>query len=241
MDALTIEKLHGWYGKSHILQGVDLLVPAGQVTGLLGRNGAGKTTLLKAVLGQLPRVEGKVALYGQSLDGRPADARARAGIAYMSQEHRVFPELSVAENIKVAAAAVPAPRPLDEVLALIGEIRDHLRRPAGRLSGGQQQLVALARCMTMNVRMLMMDEPTEGVMPQMVDRIGEIIRALAHERSVSVLLVEQNLGLSFSVCTELCFLEKGKIVGGGTPSAVSADGSLERILGVRMRGAKNAA
>jgi ABC-type branched-subunit amino acid transport system ATPase component len=241
LDALAIEGLNGWYGKSHILQGVDLTVPAGTVVGLLGRNGAGKTTLLKAVLGQLPRIEGHVALFGQTLDGQPADRRARAGIAYMSQEHRVFPDLSVADNIKVAAAAVSNPRPLDEVLGLIGEIRDHLRRPAGRLSGGQQQLVALARCMTMNVKMLMMDEPTEGVMPQLVDRIGEIIQALAHQRGVSVLLVEQNLGLSLSCCTTLRFLEKGRIVGGGTPDAVLADGSLERTLGVRMRRAMHAA
>ncbi len=241
MDALAIDGLNGWYGKSHILQGVDLTVPAGTVVGLLGRNGAGKTTLLKAVLGQLPRIEGHVALFGQTLDGQPADRRARAGIAYMSQEHRVFPDLSVADNIKVAAAAVSNPRPLDEVLGLIGEIRDHLRRPAGRLSGGQQQLVALARCMTMNVKMLMMDEPTEGVMPQLVDRIGEIIQALAHQRGVSVLLVEQNLGLSLSCCTTLRFLEKGRIVGGGTPDAVLADGSLERTLGVRMRRAMHAA
>jgi ABC-type branched-subunit amino acid transport system ATPase component len=241
LDALAIDGLNGWYGKSHILQGVDLTVPAGTVVGLLGRNGAGKTTLLKAVLGQLPRIEGHVALFGQTLDGQPADRRARAGIAYMSQEHRVFPDLSVADNIKVAAAAVSNPRPLDEVLGLIGEIRDHLRRPAGRLSGGQQQLVALARCMTMNVKMLMMDEPTEGVMPQLVDRIGEIIQALAHQRGVSVLLVEQNLGLSLSCCTTLRFLEKGRIVGGGTPDAVLADGSLERTLGVRMRRAMHAA
>jgi ABC-type branched-subunit amino acid transport system ATPase component len=242
LDALTINALHGWYGKSHILQGVDLVVPAGEVVGLLGRNGAGKTTLLKAILGQLPRTEGNVALFDHPLQNLPTDARARAGIAYMSQDNRVFPDLSVADNIKVAAASVKEPRPLQEVLSLIGEIRDHLHRPAGRLSGGQQQLVALARCMTMNARMLMMDEPTEGVMPQLVERIGEIIQALAHERGVSVLLVEQNLGLSLSTCKTVRFLEKGRIVGGGTPNAVTSDGSLERILGVRMRGgAMNAA
>ena len=98
---------------------------------------------------------------------------------------------------------------MEEVLALIGELRDHLNRPAGRLSGGQQQLVALARCMTLNCRMLMMDEPTEGVMPQLVDRIGEIIRTMARERGTSVLLVEQNVQLGMAACTRACFIEKG--------------------------------
>jgi ABC-type branched-subunit amino acid transport system ATPase component len=241
LDALSIKAMHGWYGKSHILQGVDIVVPAGEVVGLLGRNGAGKTTLLKAIMGQLPRMEGEVSLYGQPLQHLPTDARARAGIAYMSQDNRVFPDLSVAENIKVAAASVKNPRPLAEVLGLIGELRDHLHRAAGRLSGGQQQLVALARCMTMNARMLMMDEPTEGVMPQLVERIGQIIQTLAHQGGVSVLLVEQNLGLSLSTCKTVRFMEKGRVVGGGPPAAVTSDGSLERVLGVQMRHEMNAA
>jgi branched-chain amino acid transport system ATP-binding protein len=191
--------------------------------------------LLKAIIGQLSKVEGRVSLHGEPLGELASDARARRGIAYMSQEHRVFPGLSVAENIKVAAASVADPRPLEEVLSLISEIRDHLDRPAGRLSGGQQQLVALARCMTMNVRMLMMDEPTEGVMPQLVDRIGEIITSLAKQRGVSVLLVEQNLKLSLDTCTFIFFLEKGRVAGCGTPADVTSDGSIERVLGVGPR------
>jgi branched-chain amino acid transport system ATP-binding protein len=235
LDALAISGLQAWYGKSHILQGLDLTVGTGEVVGLFGRNGAGKTTLLKSIMRQVPRVEGAITLFGQDITALGTDARARAGIAYMSQENRVFPDLSVAENIAVAAHAVASPRPLADVLGLIGEIRDHLKRPAGRLSGGQQQLVALARCMTMNCRLLMMDEPTEGVMPQLVERIGAIIRAMARERGVSVLLVEQNIGLGLAACSSIRFIEKGRIVASGTPQSVVSEGLLERHLGVRTR------
>ncbi len=233
MDALSISGLHAWYGKAHILQGIDLTVPEGEVVSLFGRNGAGKTTLMKAVMRQVPRAEGAITLHGTRLDALATDARARAGIAYMSQEHRVFPDLTVLENCRVAGATVRAPRPMEEVLSLIGELRDHLHRPAGRLSGGQQQLVALARCMTLNCRMLMMDEPTEGVMPQLVDRIGEIIRGMAHERGMSVLLVEQNIRLGLSACTRACFIEKGRIVASGSREDVERQGMVEHYLGLR--------
>ena len=182
-----------------------------------------------------PRIEGEISLFGKQLDGLSADARARAGIAFMSQEMRVFPELTVEENCKVAANVVLAPRPLDEVIAVIPELKEHLRRSAGRLSGGQQQLVALARCLTMDSRMLLMDEPTEGLMPPLVHRIGEIIRMMAMDKSVTVLLVEQNIGLGLSSCKSIFFMEKGRIVASATPEDVVSEGMLERYLGVRTR------
>lgn len=232
MDALAIEGLHAYYSKAHVLQGVDLVVPEGSIAGLFGRNGAGKTTLLKAVMGLGPRVEGEIALFGTPLTRLSPDARARNGIAYMAQDMRVFPELTVEENCRVAANAVPRPRPLEEILTAIPELQPLLRRPAGRLSGGEQQLAALARSLTMNCRTLLMDEPTEGIMPRLVDRIGEIIMALA-KSSVTVLLVEQNVRLGLSVCSSIHILEKGRVVASGSPDAVVRNGVLERYLGVR--------
>ena len=123
MDALRISGLHAYYGKAHILQGVDLSIPRGHAVGLFGRNGAGKTTLLRSIMQLGPRIEGEISLFGKQLDGLSADARARAGIAFMSQEMRVFPELTVEENCKVAANVVLAPRPLDEVIAVIPELK----------------------------------------------------------------------------------------------------------------------
>lgn len=235
MDALRISGLHAYYGKAHILQGIDLAIPRGHVIGLFGRNGAGKTTLLRSVMHLGPRVEGEITLFDKRLQGLSADARARAGIAFMSQEMRVFPELTIEENCTVAGHVVASPRPLEEVLAMIPELKEHLRRPAGRMSGGQQQLVALARCLTMDSPMLLMDEPTEGLMPTLVHRIGQIIRSMAAEKSVTVLLVEQNVSLGLSSCKSIYFIEKGRIVASGAPESVVKDGMLERYLGVRAR------
>ena len=125
MDALKISGLHAYYGKAHIIQGIDLAIGRGQIVGLFGRNGAGKTTLLRSIMRLVPRVHGEVALFGQRISDLSTDARARAGIGYMTQDMRVFPELTVAENCRVAANAVPSPQPLDEVLTIIPELREH--------------------------------------------------------------------------------------------------------------------
>lgn len=231
MDALKVEGLNAYYGKAHILQGVDLTVPSGSVVGLLGRNGVGKTTLLKAIMRLVPRVEGGVRLFDRPVGNLSTDELARAGIAYMSQDMRVFPELTVEENCLVAANAVTKSRPMEEILEILPELKVMLKRPAGRLSGGQQQLVALARSMTMNCRVLLMDEPTEGLMPKLVERIGRLIRSLA-EQAVSVLLVEQNIALSLASCNHLYIMEKGRIAGSGTVEQMVSVGILERHLGI---------
>lgn len=231
MDALKISGLHAYYGKAHILQGVDLTLLAGSVVGLLGRNGAGKTTFLKAIMQLVPRVEGSVFFFDRPVDTLRTDEIARAGIAYMSQDMRVFPELTIEENCRVAANTVAKARPMEEILEILPELKPMLTRPAGRLSGGQQQLVALARSMTMNCRVLLMDEPTEGLMPKLVERIGRLICSLA-EQAVSVLLVEQNVGLSLASCNHLYLMEKGRIVGSGTVDQIVSAGMLERHLGI---------
>ncbi|WP_238121768.1 MULTISPECIES: ABC transporter ATP-binding protein [unclassified Xanthobacter] len=231
MAALELRHLNAFYGKAHILQGVDLALEPGTVVGVIGRNGAGKTTLLRAIMGLQARVEGELELFGAPLTGLAADARARAGLALMSQDMRVFPELTVEENCRAAAATVREPLPLEQVLEVIPELKPHWRRAAGRLSGGQQQLVAIARNLTVRCRVLMLDEPTEGLMPSIVTRIGEIVRRLA-ESQVAVLLVEQNVELTFAISTRIHILEKGRFVAEGTPREIVSGGLLERYLGV---------
>ncbi len=231
MAALELRHLNAFYGKAHILQGVDLALEPGAVVGVIGRNGAGKTTLLRAIMGLQARVEGELELFGAPLTGLAADARARAGLALMSQDMRVFPELTVEENCRAAAATVREPLPLEQVLEVIPELKPHWRRSAGRLSGGQQQLVAIARNLTVRCRVLMLDEPTEGLMPSIVTRIGEIVRRLA-ESQVAVLLVEQNVELTFAISTRIHILEKGRFVAEGTPQEIVSGGLLERYLGV---------
>lgn len=231
MAALELRHLNAFYGKAHILQGVDLALEPGTVVGVIGRNGAGKTTLLRAIMGLQARVEGELELFGTPLTGLAADARARAGLALMSQDMRAFPELTVEENCRASAATVREPLPLEQVLEVIPELKPHWRRAAGRLSGGQQQLVAIARNLTVRCKVLMLDEPTEGLMPSIVTRIGEIVRRLA-ESQVAVLLVEQNVELTFAISTRIHILEKGRFVAEGTPQEIVSGGLLERYLGV---------
>ena len=153
-----------------MLQGIALTAPAGVVTGILGRNGAGKTTLLKSIMGLQATVSGEVSILDRPAIGMGTDAIARLGVAYMPQDARVFPRLSVRENIVVASKAVSRPRPLAETLALLPELEPLLGRTAGTLSGGQQQLVGIARSVSMRCQILLMDEPTEGLMPSLVAR-----------------------------------------------------------------------
>lgn len=231
MVALQLSSWHAYYGQAHILQGINLSVNEGAVVGLFGRNGAGKTTLLKSIMGLVPRVEGSIYLFEQPLEGLTTDQRARRGLAYMPQETRVFGELTVLENFRVAATAAHQPRSLEEVVAVMPELSALLPRLAGRLSGGQQQLASLARSLATNCRVLLMDEPTEGLMPRMVERIGEVIRKLANG-GLQVLLVEQNIALGLAVCDTIYLIEKGRICASGTPAELRASNAFERFLGV---------
>ncbi len=159
------------------------------------------------------------------------DARARAGLVYMAQDMRVFPDLTVRENCLAAQRAVGSDIPFREVLDEIPELEEHLDRKAGKLSGGQQQLLGFARSLLMNSRFFMPAEPTEGLMPRLVLRIGEIVRSLK-KRSITVLIVEQNVQLGMAVCDQIYFLEKGRIIDKGTPAEISDRQLLDRYLGV---------
>lgn len=231
MDPLRVHDLHAYYGKAHVLHGLDFFGPAGAVTGVLGRNGAGKTTLLKSIMGLGPRVEGRLEILGSDASSLSADAIARLGVAYMPQDVRVFPTLTVRDNIRVAAYAMGKPKPLDEVVATLPELRPLLGRTAGTLSGGQQQIVGIGRSLAMHCRVLLMDEPTEGLMPVLVERVGGIVRQLAEE-GIAVVLVEQNVHLARQVCDRFYVLEKGRITAEGGRAELQDESKLDRYLGV---------
>lgn len=233
MEALVLRDLHAYYGKAHVLHGIDLTAPASSVIGVLGRNGAGKTTLLKSVMGMVPRITGEVYLHGQSLRGLSTDATARAGIAFMPQGLRCFPGLTVEENCRVAASAAPSPRPLSQILEILPELEPLLRRRAGSLSGGQQQLAALARSLTMRCKVLLMDEPTEGIMPKLLPRLTELARAVASQ-GVAVIIVEQNVRLALDTCDHIYVLDKGQIKAFGTPRELLVEAVLDRYVGVAV-------
>ncbi len=231
---LALDDVHAFYGKSHVLHGVTLAVGPGEVVTLLGRNGVGKTTTVRAVLNLGVSRRGRVAVAGVDVSRWPADAIARLGVGYVPQGRKVFPRLTVAENLRVAASAVPGARAVDEVLAEFPALRDHLDRPAGALSGGQQQVLALARSLVMNCRLLLLDEPTDGLMPKLVGEIGTLIPALA-ARGVAVLLVEQNLDLALAVSHRISIMEKGRICYAGVPDELRHQPAiLERHLGVAV-------
>lgn len=231
MAALTLSNVSAQYGKARIVHDVSLGVDRSETVGLLGRNGVGKTTLLRSIMNLGPTVNGTIMFDDENVSSASTASRVRKGIALMPQGMRVFSGLSVRENYRVAASAASQAMPLGAILAIIPEIEPLLDRPAGRLSGGQQQLVSLMRSLAGNCRILLMDEPTEGLMPRMVERIAEVLNSLK-ARGIGVLLVEQNLRLAEAVCDRLYIMEKGMLEAHGSFSALRASGTIERLLGV---------
>ena len=211
---LKIEKLNVYYGESHILRNVDLEVAAGQVVCLMGRNGVGKTTLLKSVMGLLPVRSGSVTLKGADLTGEAPHRRARAGIGYAPQGREIFPHLTVHENLKIALEASRNGRRTipDEVFQLFPALKDMLRRRGGDLSGGQQQQLAIGRALVSKPDVLLLDEPTEGIQPNIIQEIEAVLRKLRERGDVAILLVEQYLAFAGRIADSFCVMEKGQIV-----------------------------
>ena len=225
MTLLAINALNQSYGGSHTLWDVTLEVPAGSRTCLMGRNGMGKTTLLKCIMGLLPAASGRVTFEGTNLCGLPAEARARLGIGYVPQGREIFPQLTVEENLRVGLGmrkhgprAIP-PRIFD----LFPVLKPMLRRRGGDLSGGQQQQLAIGRSLVLEPKLLILDEPTEGIQPNIVHEIGEIILKLNQEAGVTILLVEQKLPFARRVASDFHILEKGRRVAGGSITELSSD------------------
>ena len=217
MSVLAIKGLNHFYGGSHTLWDVDLDVPAGSRTCLMGRNGMGKTTLLKCAMGLLPAASGAIGFAGQDLRRLPAEARARLGIGYVPQGREIFSHLTVEENLRVGLGIRPnGPRSIPEkIFELFPALKSMLRRRGGDLSGGQQQQLAIGRALVLEPTLLILDEPTEGIQPNIVHEIGDVILRLNTDVGMTVLLVEQKLPFARRVASEFRILEKGRCVAGG--------------------------
>jgi branched-chain amino acid transport system ATP-binding protein len=212
---LTVEDLHTYYGKSHILNGVCLHVGKGEVVGLLGRNGVGKSTTLKTVMGLIAASGGSMTFEGQPIVGVPAHKLARRGIGYVPEDRRIFKQLTVMENLRTGLDRVGVDETrkralLDRLFTFFPRLAERRHQAGGTLSGGEQQMLAIGRAMMLEPKIILLDEPTEGLMPRMVSQIREIIEAL-HREGVAILLVEQNVPLALEVSRRVYFMEKGVV------------------------------
>jgi urea transport system ATP-binding protein len=224
---LRVEKLNQFYGESHTLWDVELDVPEGTCTCLMGRNGVGKTTLLKSIMGALPVQSGSITFAGKPLVGLPAWDRARLGIGLVPQGREIFSMLSVEENLMVGLAAANGKRTRRGIPARIFEyfpvLKEMLSRRGGDLSGGQQQQLAIGRALMSDPKLLILDEPTEGIQPNIVHYIGDILIALSEKEKLTVLLVEQKLPFARRVGRHFRVLDRGRNVASGTMAELSED------------------
>jgi len=232
VSGLEVRGLHAYYGESHVLQGVDLDVRDGEAVSLVGRNGAGKTTTIAAISGLLRPRAGTVRVGGADVAGRPAHRVARAGVALVPQGRRIFAELSVRENLLLAARAVNGGWDERRVLELFPSLGSRLANRGDELSGGEQQMLAIGRALMRNPGVLLLDEPSEGLAPKLVADVGEALRSL-RGTGLAILLVEQNLALATRVGERLYVMNKGTIVFTGTAAELAAQTEIEaRYLGV---------
>ena len=230
--ALAVHGLHAYYGESHVLQGIDLEVAPREAVSLIGRNGAGKTTTIAAIAGFLRPRSGSVHVNGTDLTAAPAHQVARAGVALVPQGRRIFGDLTVGENIAVAARPISNGWDEAKVMELFPILARRRAVRGDQLSGGEQQMLAIARALVRNPTVLLLDEPSEGLAPKLVEQVGEILEGL-RATGLALLLVEQNLGLATKVGQRLLVMNKGTIVFAGTPGELAAHRDVEtRYLGV---------
>jgi urea ABC transporter ATP-binding protein UrtE len=233
---LKLERLVAGYGRTTVLNGVDLELADGEIVTVLGRNGVGKSTMLKALIGTIRTTAGSILLDGQDITRLPAHLRARRGLAYVPQGRQIFPALTVNENLRVAAYGSGRDgwyARLEEVYAEYPVLAEKRNARASSLSGGQQQMLALGRALMTSPRVLLLDEPSEGIQPSIVDQIVETLQRINRERGISVVLVEQNLDFAADVAERAYVMEKGRIVRELPASEVVRDRELQReYLGV---------
>ncbi|MDR0634038.1 MAG: urea ABC transporter ATP-binding subunit UrtE, partial [Azoarcus sp.] len=227
---LKVDGLNQYYGGSHILRGIAFDAPPGKVTTVLGRNGVGKTTLLKTLMGLVPAKSGSIHFGGEDISRASSHGRARAGIGYVPQGREIFPRLSVAENLLMGLAARPRGTPIParvfEMFPVLGQM---MNRRGGDLSGGQQQQLAIGRALAAGPRLLILDEPTEGIQPSIIKDIERAIRALAGTGEMAILLVEQYYEFARALSDRYLVMERGEIVMRGEGKNMDADGVREAL------------
>ena len=234
---LALEDVHAFYGEAHILQGVSLSVAEGEVVTLIGRNGAGKTTTLRSIMGILPPRLGRIAFAGQELRGLPTHAVARTGIAYVPEERRILPNLTVEENLRLGRLGMDRGRRdgdavMEEVLGYFPRLRERLAQKGKSLSGGEQQMLAIGRGLVARPRLMLVDEPTEGLSPIIVENLTEILREI-NRRGTAILLVEQILDVALALSHRLYVMDQGRIQFEGSADQLRADPAIQqRFLGV---------
>ena len=235
-DALTISGLNAFYGESHVLHDLSFNLKKGQVLGLLGRNGAGKTTCISAIMGLIKAKATRIDLFGQSIAGLPPEAISLKGVGLVPQGRRIFPSLTVFENLTVAARrgwnGDNSDWGLEQVYATFPRLSERQRQLAGSLSGGEQQMLAICRALMTNPRVILFDEPSEGLAPQIVAEVATVLKQL-RSSGLSIILVEQNVKLALDIADEVVVLNTGYVAhAGGVDSLRSNDRLVEQLLGV---------
>ena len=231
---LSVENLRASYGRIPILMGINFQVTEGEFVGILGHNGMGKTTLLKTLIGQLPADTGHITLDGNDITRLPPASRARAGIGYVPQGREIFPTLTVRENLRMGCllSKLPEAQTIDDVLTAFPRLTRLLDRAGGALSGGEQQLLALARCLCGAPRLILLDEPTEGIQPSIIDEIIDTLRALRSSRHLTIVLVEQNLKAISALSQRVLIIQKGAITREVTPEAIADPEMVAEFVGM---------
>lgn len=231
---LSLDTVDAYYGASRALQGVSLAVGRGEFLTVLGRNGVGKTTLMRAILGLMDKVTGSIRLDGEELAGRPTHQRARAGIGYVPQGRGILPRFTVRENLRMGLFANNRGSQsalYDKVFELFPGLRPQLDRQGGNLSGGQQQQLALARALLVDPKVILLDEPTEGIQPNIVEQIEEVIVRLNREHGITIVLVEQNVAFARRASQRFVLMEKGRVAAEGNVSELT-DELVQRHMAV---------
>ncbi len=225
---LEVRDLHAYYGKSHILHGVDLKVGSGEIVSVLGRNGVGRSTTLKAIMGDVPP-QGTITFKGQAIAGLKPYEIARRGLGYVPEDRAIFPSLTVEQNLVlgIKPGGKGTRWGLPDTYRLFPQLQDRATTPAGVLSGGEQQMLTICRTLMGGPDLIMIDEPTEGLAPQMVERVGDLLQRIA-ERDISILLVEQKLTIALRISHRLYVMGHGKMVFEGSPAALRANEAVRR-------------